>query len=77
MKLIYKQLMHVACGQSIALEKLDTYLNLFDSYITKYENTDDFNEENVRGFLHSIRKATKTAIKDNNKLIELTDDLKN
>ena len=76
MKLIYKQLMHVACGQSIALEKLDTYLSLFDSYITKYENTDNFNEENVRGFLHSIRKEAKAAIRDNNRLIEITDDLK-
>lgn len=76
MKLIYKQLMHVACGQSIALEKLDTYLSLFDSYITKYENTDNFNEENVRGFLKSFKKETKIAIKENNRIIDITEDLK-
>ena len=76
MKLIYKQLMYVACGQSIALEKLDTYLSLFDSYITKYENTDNFNEENVRGFLKSFKKETKIVIKENNRIIDITEDLK-
>ena len=68
--------MHVACGQSLALERLEAYLKIFDSYIDKYENTDKFNAENVRGFLHNIRKEAKVAIRDNNRLIEITDDLK-
>lgn len=77
MKITYKKLMHVACGQSIALERLEAYLKIFDSYIDKYENTDKFNAENVRGFLKSFKKETKIAIRDNNRLIEITDDLKN
>lgn len=77
MKLIYKQLMHVACGQSLTLEKLDIYLKIFDSYIDKYENTDKFNAENVREFVRSFKRETKAAIRDNNRLIEITDDLKN
>ena len=77
MKITYRKLMHVACGQSLALERLETYLKIFDSYIDKYENTDKFNAENVRGFLKSFKKETKIAIRDNNRLIEITDDLKN
>ena len=46
MKITYKKLMHVACGQSLALERLEAYLKIFDSYIDKYENTDKFNAEN-------------------------------
>ena len=76
MKITYRKLMHVACGQTLALERLDTYLSLFDSYITKYENTDNFNEENVRGFLKSFKKETKIAIKENNRIIDITEDLK-
>ena len=77
MKITYRKLMHVACGQSLALERLEAYLKIFDSYIDKYENTDKFNAENVRGFLKSFKKETKIAIRDNNRLIEITDDLKN
>ena len=69
--------MHVACGQSLALERLETYLKIFDMYITKYANTEKLNEENIRGFLKSFKKETKIAIRDNNRLIEITDDLKN
>ena len=76
MKITYRKLMHVACGQSLALERLEAYLKIFDSYIDKYENTDKFNAENVRGFFHNIRKEAKVAIRDNNRLIEITDDLK-
>ena len=46
-------------------------------YITKYANTEKLNEENIRGFLKSFKKETKIAIRDNNRLIEITDDLKN
>ena len=56
MKITYRKLMHVACGQSLALERLEAYLKIFDSYIDKYENTDKFNAENVRGFLKSFKK---------------------
>ena len=76
MKITYKKLMHVACGQSLALERLEAYLKIFDSYIDKYENTDKFNAENVRGFVRSFKKEAKAAIRDNNRLIEITDDLK-
>ena len=77
MKITYKKLMHVACGQSLALERLEAYLKIFDMYITKYANTEKLNEENIRGFLKSFKKETKIAIRDNNRLIEITDDLKN
>ena len=77
MKITYKKLMHVACGQSLALERLEAYLKIFDMYITKYANTEKLNEENIRGFLKSFKKETKIAIRDNNRLIEITDDFKN
>ena len=77
MKITYRKLMHVACGQSLALERLEAYLKIFDMYITKYANTEKLNEENIRGFLKSFKKETKIAIRDNNRLIEITDDLKN
>ena len=77
MKITYKKLMHVACGQSLALERLEAYLKIFDMYITKYANTEKLNEENIRVFLKSFKKETKIAIKENNRLIEITDDLKN
>lgn len=77
MKITYKKLMHVACGQSLALGRLEAYLGIFDMYITKYANTEKLNEENIRGFLKSFKKETKIAIRDNNRLIEITDDLKN
>ena len=76
MKITYKKLMHVACGQSLALERLEAYLKIFDSYIDKYENTDKFNAENVRGLLKSFKKETKIAIKENNRIIDITEDLK-
>ena len=38
------------------------------------KNTDKFNAENVRGFLKSFKKETKIAIKENNRLIEITKD---
>ena len=76
MKITYKKLMHVACGQSLALERLEAYLKIFDSYIDKYENTDKFNAENVRGFLKSFKKETKIAIKENNRIIDVAEDLK-
>ena len=77
MKITYRKLMHDACGQSLALERLEAYLKIFDMYITKYANTEKLNEENIRGFLKSFKKETKIAIRDNNRLIEITDDLKN
>ena len=76
MKITYKKLMHVACGQSLALERLEAYLKIFDSYIDKYEITDKFNAENVRGFLKSFKKETKIAIKENNRIIDVAEDLK-
>ena len=76
MKITYRKLMHVACGQSLALERLEAYLKIFDNYIDKYENTDKFNAENVRGFLKSFKKETKIAIKENNRIIDITEDLK-
>lgn len=76
MKITYKKLMHVACGQSLVLERLEAYLKIFDSYIDKYENTDKFNAENVRGFLKSFKKETKIAIKENNRIIDVAEDLK-
>ena len=76
MKITYRKLMHVACGQSLALERLEAYLKIFDSYIDKYENTDKFNAENVRGFVRSFKKETKIAIKDNNRIIDVAEDLK-
>ena len=76
MKITYRKLMHVACGQSLALERLETYLKIFDMYITKYANTEKLNEENIRGFLKSFKKETKIAIKENNRIIDITEDLK-
>ena len=76
MKITYKKLMHVACGQSLALGRLEAYLGIFNEFITKYANTEQLNEENIRGFLKSFKKETKIAIRDNNRLIEITDDLK-
>ena len=76
MKITYRKLMHVACGQSLALERLEAYLKIFDSYIDKYENTDKFNAENVRDFLKSFKKETKIAIKENNRIIDVAEDLK-
>ena len=77
MKITYKKLMHVACGQSLALKRLEAYLGIFNEFITKYANTEQLNEENIRNFLKSFKKETKIAIRDNNRLIEITDDLKN
>lgn len=77
MKITYRKLMHIACGQSLALERLEAYLKIFDMYITKYANTEKLNEENIRDFLKIFKKETKIAIRDNNRLIEITDDLKN
>ena len=77
MKITYRKLMHVACGQSLALERLEAYLGIFNEFITKYANTEQLNEENIRNFLRSFKKETKIAIRDNNRLIEITDDLKN
>ena len=76
MKITYRKLMHVACGKILAVERLEAYLKIFDSYIDKYENTDKFNAENVRGFLKSFKKETKIAIKENNRIIDITEDLK-
>ena len=76
MKITYKKLMHIACGQSLAHARLEAYLKIFDSYIDKYENTDKFNAENVRGFLKSFKKETKIAIRENNRIIDITEDLK-
>ena len=77
MKITYRKLMHVACGQSLALGRLEAYLAIFNEFITKYANTEQLNEENIRNFLKSFKKETKIAIRDNNRLIEITDDLKN
>ena len=77
MKITYRKLMHVACGQSLALERLEAYLGIFTEFITKYAYTEQLNEENIRNFLKSFKKETKIAIRDNNRLIEITDDLKN
>ena len=77
MKITYKKLMHVACGQGLALERLEAYLGIFNEFITKYANTEQLNEENIRNFLKSWKKETKIAVRDNNRLIEITDDLKN
>ena len=77
MKITYRKLMHVACGQSLALERLEAYLGIFNEFISKYANTEQLNEENTRNFLKSFKKETKIAIRDNNRLIEITDDLKN
>ena len=76
MKITYRKLMHVACGQSLALGRLEAYLGLFDEYITKYSNTEKLNEENIRGFLKMFKKETKTAIKENGRIINITEDLK-
>ena len=45
-------------------------------YITKYANTEKLNEENIRGFLKSFKKETKIAIKENNRIIDVAEDLK-
>jgi len=76
MKITYRKLMHVACGQSLALGRLEAYLGIFDEYITKYSNTEKLNEENIRGFLKMFKKETKTAIKENGRIIDITEDLK-
>ena len=54
MKITYKKLMHVACGQSLALERLEAYLKIFDSYIDKYENTDKVFFRNCLNFFNLI-----------------------
>ena len=74
MKITYRKLMHVACGQSLALERLECYLGIFDKYITKYANTEKLNEENIRGFLKMFKKETKAAIKENNRIIDVAED---
>ena len=76
MKNTNKKLMHVACGQSLALGRLEAYLGIFNEFITKYANTEQLNEENIRGFLKSFKKETKIAIKENNRIIDITEDLK-
>lgn len=76
MKITYKKLMHVACGQSLALERLEAYLSIFNEFITKYANTKQLNEENIRNFLKSFKKETKIAIRDNNRIIDVAEDLK-
>ena len=76
MKITYKKLMHVACGQSLVLERLEAYLKIFDMYITKYANTEKLNEENIRDFLKIFKKETKIAIKENGRIIDITEDLK-
>ena len=68
--------MHVACGQSLALGRLEVYLDIFNEFITKYDNTEQLNEENIRGFLKMFKKETKSAIKDNNRIIDVAEDLK-
>ena len=76
MKITYRKLMHVACGQSLALGRLEVYLDIFNEFITKYANTEQLNEENIRGFLKSFKKETKSVIKDNNRIIDIAEDLK-
>ena len=36
----------------------------------------ELNEENIRGFLKMLKKETKTAIKENGRIIDITEDLK-
>ena len=64
MKITYKKLMHVACGQSLALERLEAYLKIFDSYIDKYENTDKFNS-----VYNVLLKARNTSDPDRMKVV--------
>ena len=68
--------MHVACGQSLALERLEAYLSIFNEFITKYANTEQLNEKNIRDFLKIFKKETKIAIKENGRIIDITEDLK-
>ena len=76
MKITYRKLMHVACGQSLALGRLEVYLGIFNEFITKYANTEKLNEENIRDFLKMFKKETKIAIRENNRIIDITEDLK-
>ena len=50
MKITYRKLMHVACGQSLALERLEAYLKIFDSYIDKYEKYQIQNRERQKRY---------------------------
>ncbi|MBR4003175.1 MAG: hypothetical protein IKI95_03795 [Clostridia bacterium] len=76
MKITYRKLMHVACGQSLALGRLEAYLSIFNEFITKYANTEQLNEKNIRDFLKIFKKETKIAIKENGRIIDITEDLK-
>ena len=76
MKETYKKLMHVACGQSLALERMDIFLNMFDEFLNKYASTEQFNEGNIRHYVKILKKETKLAIKDNNRIIDVAEDLK-
>ena len=76
MKITYRKLMHVACGQSLALGRLEAYLSIFNEFITKYANTEQLNEKNIRDFLKIFKKETKFAIKENGRIIDITEDLK-
>ena len=76
MKITYRKLMHVACGQSLALGRLEAYLGIFNEFITKYANTEQLNEKNIGDFLKIFKKETKIAIKENNRIIDVAEDLK-
>lgn len=76
MKDTYKKLMFIAYGQSLALDRMYIFLTMFDDFLNKYTNTDQFNEENIRFYLKRLEKETKLVIKDNNRIIAVAEDLK-
>ena len=76
MKTEYKKLIYLAYGQSLALERISAYVHLFDSYLNKYVNTKDFTEENIRWFVDRIKKESKVLNKDNNRILEIVENLK-
>ena len=43
MKDTYKKLMFIAYGQSLALDRMYIFLTMFDDFLNKYTNTDQFN----------------------------------
>lgn len=76
MKMTYRKLMYIACGQSLALSRVKAYLIMFEDFLNRFADTDDFNEDNIRILVNNLIKETKKVTKSNNEIIEFVEELK-
>ena len=76
MKTEYKKLIYLAYGQSLALERLKACVYLFDSFLNKKATPENLTQENIRWFADRIKKESNAINKDNNRILEIVEDLK-